>query len=80
MTASEQASLDGLRGVVEDGFREMRGLMETRRLEEVRVQEQLDRRIARVESQSAVNKTLVRIGSWLIATAIAVATVALSLH
>lgn len=75
MTAAEQASLDGLRGVVEEGFREIRGLMETRRLEEVRVQEQLDRRLARVESTTYTNKVLIRAGGWLVATLIAVASV-----
>lgn len=77
MTAAEQASLEALRSEVAAGFSEVRALMESRRVEEVRVQDQLVARLAVVEANSHTNKVLIRLGGWVVATIIAAAAIAI---
>ncbi len=73
MTMAEQASLEALRSTVENGFREMRDLMENRRVEEVRVQDQLDARISETEASVKIVHAFLRTGAFLLTSGIAIA-------
>jgi len=80
VTIQEQASLEALRVEVNAGFAEMRQLMESRRVEEVRVQEQLERRILAVEAaktsdvaRKEVVSAFFNFGKYVVTTAVAMA-------
>jgi hypothetical protein len=68
MTAAEQADLQALRSDVQEGFREIRELIENRRRDDQAAHESMDGRLRGVERVAAVGGVLGTIGLALAAT------------